>query len=161
VVAREQFDFVGRQKGARLNVSNSRYARIFSLAAALLLSSCAPTLSGQLIGPGGEVVSSPDARVNIQSLSTPAEGSAPTHMTTVDGSGRFKSTAGLASGPWLVEALVPGYAVASKRIELPMSDELKLTLTPVGKTKASPVRVHEDVPVGRGAGGASLTPPQL
>jgi hypothetical protein len=126
-----------------------------------LLTSCAPTLAGRLIGPGGEIVTSPDARVNVTSLASAADAEPVIHVTTVDSSGRFSTDEGLGDGEWLIEALVPGYAVSSARIKAPHKDELKLTLTPMPRSKAAPVGANPDVKAGRGAGGATLTPPQL
>lgn len=131
------------------------------LGLSLAMTSCAPTLAGRLVGPGGEIVTSPDARVNVTSLANSAEADPVVLVTTVDRSGRFSTDKGLGDGEWLVEALVPGYSVTSTKIKAPHKDELKLTLTPMPRSKAAPVGANPDVPAGRGAGGATLTPPQL
>jgi len=125
------------------------------------LTACAPTLAGHLKGPGGEPVFGPEARVNIQPLDEAAEPGS-TVVVTVDGSGAFTTDAELKPGPYLVEALVPGYGVASRKVTIGSDSEpVELKLAPLAKTKAKAIGANVDADGGRGAGGATLTPPSL
>ncbi len=125
------------------------------------LSACAPTIAGQLKGPAGEVVTGPEARVNVVSLAK-GEGSEPqTFVAVVDGGGKFSLSEDLPQGDYLVEALVPGYAPASERVKLADAGHVELTLKPVGAVKAQAIGANIGVDEGRGAGGATLTPPNL
>jgi len=132
----------------------------------LLVAGCAPTMAGRLTTQAGALVSSPDARVNITSL-TPHGADAPAALVVaVAGDGTFSTRAELPPGDYLVEALVPGYTLASKRVKIgddADSDDTRLTLTlkPLAQTKVSPIGVNTAVDEGRGAGGATLMPPSL
>ena len=75
-----------------------------SVAIVISLSACAPTIAGQLKGPAGEVVTGPEARVNVVSLAK-GEGSEPqTFVAVVDGGGKFSLSEDLPQGDYLVEA---------------------------------------------------------
>lgn len=126
----------------------------------LALTGCAPTVAGQLKGPGGEIVASPEARINIVSLA--GEGSEQKVVVTlVDSNGTFATSEELPPGDYLVEALVPGYAPASERVRLEDAGHIELTLKPLETLKAQAIGVNVGVDEGRGAGGATLTPPNL
>lgn len=126
-----------------------------------LVSACAPTIAGQLKGPGGEVVTGPEARVNVVSLAA-GEGAEPqTFVAVVDDGGKFSLSEDLPAGDYLVEALVPGYQPASERVKLADAGQIELTLKPVGATKTQAIGANVGVDEGRGAGGATLTPPNL
>lgn len=129
------------------------------LGATLCLSGCAATLEGHLSGPKGEPVTSSDARVNIAPLA-PNNKTAPVTVA-VEGDGSFKTNAALAPGVYLVEALVPGYALGSQRVTVGEGLPVDLTLKPLPKMKASAVGANGAGDVARGEGGATLTPPEL
>ncbi len=124
------------------------------------LGACAPTMAGLLKGPDGALVASPEARVNISSLASGAEASTPL-VVEVDASGKFSTDAKLAPGPYLVEALVPGYSPESKRVMLGETEGLEIQLKAVPKTRPSATSARADADQARGAGGATLTPPTL
>jgi hypothetical protein len=132
-----------------------------SLGLLLLLTACAPTIAGQLKGPDGGIVAGPEARVNVVSLANGTEGEAKTFVAVVGDDGKFSLSEDLPAGEYLVEALVPGYAPASERVKLDEADHIELTLKPVGAAKAQAIGANVGVDEGRGAGGATLTPPSL
>lgn len=134
---------------------------LLAVLAATGLAACAPTLAGQLKGPGGTLVSSPDARVNISSLAPGDEAPAPI-VVAVDSSGKFATDAKLTPGPYLVEALVPGFSPESKRVMLGETEGLEIEMKALPKTpKAAAIGARADADQARGAGGATLTPPTL
>jgi hypothetical protein len=118
---------------------------------------CAPTLAGKLTDQSGEFIASPDARVNITSLKNPEQGSI---VVKADG-GSWSTDSDLEPGDYLVEALVPGYGLVSKRITLGETDELSLVLSRLEKAAPSAIGANMHGEVGRGSGGATLTPPKL
>jgi hypothetical protein len=122
----------------------------------LALAGCAPTLAGRLTTAEGEPVAAADARVNVSSLDSDA-----TFVLPVDSSGKFAASDALPDGDYLVEALVPGYKIESQRITLGRGDTptVELNLSPLEKTRAHATSANLEAPEGRGAGGASLTPP--
>ena len=124
---------------------------------------CAPTIQGHLRGATGEIVSSPQARVNVVSLgASSGDGAEPrTLILEVDGGGGFATREELPPGEYLVEALVPGYVLTSRRIRLGEDDTIDLTLAKTAATKTEAVRANTTLDAGRGGGGASLTPPSL
>lgn len=130
-----------------------------ALALSLIVTGCAPTLAGQLKGPGGIIVTSKEARVNISSLA-PESTTAPV-VVEVDSSGRFAASEALEPGPYLVEALVPGFAPESRRVMLGETDGLEIEMKPVPRARASTVGANYGGDPDRGAGGATLTPPNL
>jgi len=79
----------------------------------------------------------------------------------VDSNGEFSSDSKLDDGKYLVEALVPGYKATSIRIDLKGSKKVDLILMRTKRPKAASVDANVDVEMGRGSGGATLTPPQL
>lgn len=127
----------------------------------VLATACAPSVAGQLKGPGGEVVTGPEARVNVVSLANGESGEPQTYVAVVDDGGKFQVSEDLPAGEYLVEALVPGYAPASERVKLADAGQLEFTLKPVGAAKAQAVGANAGVDEGRGAGDATLTPPNL
>jgi hypothetical protein len=129
----------------------------------LLSSACAPTLAGQLKDPGGEPVTAKDARVNVVRLDAGDEATneATALSLEVDGSGGFSTRETLPPGRYLIEALVPGYALTSKQVDLADAGEVDLTLAPVGKVKAKTTRANTQLDAARGSGDATLTPPSL
>jgi hypothetical protein len=131
-----------------------------ALLAAFSAGACAPTLAGQLKGPDGGWVPNAEARVNISSLSTADDAPAPV-VVEVDATGNFATKEPLAPGPYLVEALVPGYAPESKRVILGETDGLEIQLKALPKAKRMTIGVRADADDARGAGGATLTPPTL
>ena len=122
----------------------------------LSLVGCAPSLAGRLSSTSGEVVNVRDARVNVSGLDSEI-----TMVLNVDGNGKFNAQDELPSGDYLVEALVPGYKIESKRVTIGEDSPapIDLKLTPLEKTQTRSTSANLDAPEGRGAGGASLTPP--
>ena len=133
-----------------------------NLAAAVFLATgltaCAPTLAGQLHDPAGRPVTATDARVNITRVTADAPGGV---VAVVDDDGHFATDAELPAGDYLVEALVPGYAAASRRITLADHATVDLTLKPLPRAKTRATHANTAVDEGRGAGGALLMPPSL
>jgi len=130
----------------------------------LVLSSCAPSLAGQIRGNSGEIIASREARVNITRLDTPSDGVQAVNnvvVAVVDQSGRYATTESLPHGHYLVEALVPGYAPQSKKVDLADKATVDLTLTPVVTAKIQATSTNSHVDEDRGAGRATLTPPSL
>ena len=127
------------------------------LALIMSLSSCVPTLAGVVKSTEGEIVVSPEARVNITSLVPVGE----RHMTSVkvEQNGKFSTRDPLPEGDYLIEALVPGYGVTSKKIHIGHKSDITLLLQPAGLQKSSTIGVNIQVDQARGAGGAILTPP--
>ena len=82
-------------------------------------------------------------------------------VAVVDQSGRYATAESLPHGHYLVEALVPGYAPQSKKVELADKATVDLTLTPVVTAKIQATSTNSHVDEDRGAGRATLTPPSL
>lgn len=122
-----------------------------------LLASCAPTLAGQLRGESGEPITTKDARVNVAPLS----GHEHALVLEVDETGHFTSDEDLTPGTYLVEALVPGYAVCSEKIELGKSQTVDLKLKPLAALKPGVIGTGTAGAAARGAGSATLTPPSF
>lgn len=123
----------------------------------LSLWACVPTLAGVVKATDGDIVVSPEARVNITSLVSVGE----RHMTSlkVEQNGKFSTRDPLPEGDYLIEALVPGYGVTSKKIHIGQKSDVTLLLQPAGLQKSSTIGVNMQVDQARGAGGAILTPP--
>lgn len=142
-----------------------RTVRITWLSVAIGLMGCAPTFAGQLKDPQGEVVTNSEARVNIISLAGAAEeGDAEgpkVIVVEVDQNGGFATSESLPEGEYLIEALVPGYALQSQKVRLGETDLIDLTMTPVGAAKPKATSANMGLDAGRGGGGATLTPPSL
>lgn len=124
----------------------------------LLAVGCSPTLSGHLSTTTGEPVTASEARVNVSNLNDDQS-----IILSVEKNGRFSTRQDLPKGEYLVEALVPGYKIESKRVKLgadaPLNIELKLQ--PLERTRTRSTSANLDAPEGRGAGGATLTPPNF
>jgi hypothetical protein len=136
-----------------------RWCKIAAAATMTLgLGACAPTFAGRLLTEDGEPIGANDARVNITNL-TPLEQPV-SILSPVDGSGAFAAR-GLPPGEYLVEAIVPGFAVASQQIVVkgdPVVLDLRLKQLAAAAPTAIGVGAGGD---GRGAGGAVLAPPSF
>lgn len=136
---------------------------------AFVFAACAPSLVGKLTDPSGQVVSSSEARVNITSLDSSSAAAESNEngviICKVDGKGRFESGASLKPGTYLIEALVPGYELTSQKVTVEQGKELVLVMKPLTKAKAAPIGIElnsdSSGSSSRGAGDATLTPPQL
>lgn len=131
----------------------------------VLTASCAPTLSGQLHAPV-EGPFSDEARINVTELSAaPGASGAEVPLRTVilpvSSDGKFTTKEKLPPGEYLVEALVPGYAAQSQKINLAQTSRIELTLQPLPPAKVRAMHLNSGLEEGRGAGGATLTPPSL
>lgn len=125
------------------------------------LSACAPGLSGQLVSSDGKLAVSADAKVNVTRLDGPATDEASVFIGDVGSDGTFAVVLQAAEGEYLVEAVVPGYAVTSQKINLNDDNTIVLQIEPVGKPKPSTISTNMGADTAVGAGGATLTPPNL
>lgn len=127
----------------------------------LVASSCAPSLVGRLDGHGQ--IFGPDAKVNITPLTANTSGQrVATIILSVKPDGTFATEEQLPSGDCLVEALVPGFAVASTHVNLNGSgNKIDLDLRPLPRTSLRASQIQRVIDDGRGAGGAHLAPPSL
>lgn len=128
------------------------------------LSACAPGLSGQLVSSDGLLSMPKDAKVNVTRLDV-SSGSevaaASVFIGDVASDGTFAVTLQAGEGEYLVEAVVPGYAVASQKINLNEGNTVNMQIEPVGQPKASTFSTNMGAESAVGAGGATLTPPKL
>ena len=127
------------------------------------LSACAPGLSGQLVATQGNLAITRDAKVNVTRLDvTSGEDSQPSvFIGDVSSDGSFAVTLDAADGEYLVEAVVPGYMVASQKLQLSESNSVILQIVPIGKPTAGMIGTNMNAETGIGSGGATLTPPKL
>ena len=75
--------------------------------------------------------------------------------------GEFTTDADLEKGEYLVETLIPGFKNGSTKIDLNKEQEVVLEVSPAQKPKTSSIGANTDVELGRGQGGATITPPEL
>ncbi len=132
--------------------------KLITLILALTAFGCAPTLSGKLALSTGEPIATKDGSINITSLKG---GSHTVIVVTVNEDGEWATDADLAEGAYLVEALVPGYTLSSKRIVLGQEEDIEIVLTKLEQIDSEAVGVNLDGDVARGSGGATLMPPNL
>lgn len=127
----------------------------------LVASSCAPSLVGRLDGHGQ--VFGPNAKVNVTPLVATSSGQRiGTIVLSVKPDGTFATEEQLPTGDCLVEALVPGFAVASAHVNLNGSgNKIDLDLRPLPRTSLRAGQIQRMIDDGRGAGGANLAPPSL
>ncbi|MEN9833962.1 MAG: hypothetical protein RL011_155 [Pseudomonadota bacterium] len=124
-------------------------------------SSCAPSLAGKLHGHGQ--VFGPDAKVNVTPLVASASGQRlSTIVLSVRPDGTFATEEKLPPGDCLVEALVPGFSVASTHVNLEAGGKkIDLDLKPLPRASLRASQIQRTIEDGRGAGGANLAPPSL
>ncbi len=138
--------------------------RIIILVMLLSLNACVSGVSGKLVATEGALAVSKDAKVNVTRLdvaSVDDSDSAQVFIGDVNLDGTFTVSIDASEGEYLVEAVVPGYAVSSQKIALADRKDLTMQLVPVGKPSASMIGTNMDADVGVGSGGATLTPPSL
>jgi hypothetical protein len=119
---------------------------------------CAPTISGSIVAPDHLDVHYDTARINISSLSDHRIGS---YIISVEKDGRFRVGEKLEKGRYLVEALVPGFRIASTELTLDKSQDVKIELVPLPKSSTKAIGINLNLDESRGTGGATLTPPSL
>jgi hypothetical protein len=138
--------------------------KIIVLAMLLSLNACVSGVSGKLVATEGALAVSKDAKVNVTRLdltSAADSESMQVFIGEVNLDGTFTVSLDANEGEYLVEAVVPGYAVSSQKIALADQKEVTMQLVPVGKPSASMIGTNMDADVGVGSGGATLTPPSL
>ena len=122
----------------------------------VLLASCAPTLAGVVQDGDGKPIQTQAGTVNVSSLT-----SNDSFVLSVGPDGKFATEVDIPPGEYLVEALVPGYELQSKKYTVGEEGDLVLQLQPLAKGRPSAIGANLDGEVSRGAGGATLTPPKL
>ncbi|MEZ4743590.1 MAG: hypothetical protein R3B45_14290 [Bdellovibrionota bacterium] len=133
----------------------------------LLIYGCSSALSGNLKTLDEQPIDYSNARVNIVPLDVTSKsqggksGTVNSTIVAVSNDGSFIVNKSLKKGRYLVEALVPGFKLASAEIDLNKTDKIVLDLMPNPIPDASMIGVNPDVNANRGIGGASLTPPRL
>lgn len=126
------------------------------LAFVALLTSCATTLSGTVVSTQTGPATFKSGKVNIMSL----DNKIPPQVVDISPGGEFKSIASLEDGVYLIEVLVPGFKTTSEKIHIKESKAITLRLDPV-ETSTQVFGVNSDIELGRGEGGAKITPPEL
>lgn len=127
------------------------------ITAGIFLSSCAPSLSGKIFD-GKELINSTDGRINVVSLDNDKKSY---FIIQVQEDGSFSLDKNIEKGTYLIEALVPGYKILSKKIIIDKSKELRLHLKPLKAKKDLAISVNPEGDTGIGAGKATITPPNL
>ena len=129
-----------------------------------LSTGCAPTLSGQLQGSGGKLFG-PDARVNITPLKEQTDQynvyTNKTLILKVQPDGAFSTDEKLPPGDCLVEALVPGYSLASIHVNVDSKHRVELKLSPLSPTSMRATQLPYGLEDSRGSGSANLAPPTM
>lgn len=136
-------------------------AMIFLVVAAHT-AACAPTLSGRLVSKSGDPIAATDGTVNITRLTKGSinKSKQEIHVVELTGSGEFKTSLG--PGTYLVETFIPDYSTVSQRVIFETSSlELRFVLERLPLVKPRAVGANLEVDAARGAGAATLTPPQL
>lgn len=122
---------------------------------------CASTISGTLKPADPTVkLDYTNARINISRLDTQADLKG-NQIVEVDDEGNFESVEDLVKGKYLVEALIPGFEAKSQTVVLSSSKEIHLKVSPLEGANARAIGTNMDVELGKGAGGATLMPPNL
>jgi len=121
---------------------------------------CSSSFSGKVLLLDGVTQVGTDARVNLTRLDG-AIATEDVHVIVVAPDGTFSTDKELPTGSYLVEALVPGYKTNSVTIDSATQKTVELKLEPSSRTRASVIGIGNSLDAGRGAGGATLTPPQL
>jgi len=132
--------------------------RIFIASILSLLLSCSPTLSGRVALDSGEPIVTTDGKINITSLNSKEAHSI---VINIDKDGKWSSDFDFKSDDILIEALVPGYGLFSKKLKTKEANNLVVILKKTSQNSTQPIGVNLDGDVARGSGGATLTPPKL
>ena len=121
-------------------------------------SSCARTISGVIVDEAGIAISETSARINITRID---QGKNDSQIVEVDENGEFTVEGELDAGIYLVEALVPGYRIYSKRVNLEKSMSLTMNLAPFPKKIQSIIDAYMQVNSSSGEGNAKISPPKM
>ncbi len=120
-----------------------------------LLTSCTTTLSGTIVS-SKKAAPFKNGKVNIMAL----DSATPSQVVDISPNGEFRSVESLNEGVYLIEALVPGFKATSEKIKISESRVITLKLDPID-TNAQVFGVNSSLELGRGEGGAKITPPEL
>lgn len=118
---------------------------------------CAPSISGTLLDAQDQAIYNPAARVNAVSLS--ANGAS--QVVSLNSDGTFAIKEHLKPGAYLIEALVPGYYIASTKCDLQRSSSIVLKLKKIPNSSKTTFDANATLQQEFGAGNATLAPPQL
>jgi len=130
------------------------------LVAVLGFASCATSISGRIASHPQHPWKTTEARVNISRIAGEGSAPAPTVLEP-DSSGAFKVRGYFPPGTYLIEALVPGFKIASKTVKIDEAKGLVFQLSPAPAARPGTIGANLDVDAGRGAGAATLWPPEL
>jgi hypothetical protein len=130
--------------------------KIIIVLASLVFQACSPTISGYVTNHRNEVIGVSDARVNLTHIKT-----SQSFVIIVDENGYFSSDVGLPPGPYLLEALVPGYGIQSTKVQLIESVLIKVKINPLIPPVKTTISVRIDEEAARGSGSVTLMPPKL
>ena len=124
-----------------------------------LLYGCATSISGVVMDETNRPIKTHEGKINIHLLSPSTR---PLSIVVdIDAKGEFSTNTNLTEGEYLVEPLIPGYRSDAIKLQLSASQKLTLSATKIGPIKPSTIGTGENSDVGKGAGEASLTPPNL
>jgi hypothetical protein len=124
----------------------------------LTCTGCAPTLAGKLTTSDGVITNHHQGRINIVSLDDPEKAS---WVVAVSKTGTFELSREFKKGRYLVEVLVPGYAISSQEVIIDGDLDMAIQLRQVTKGKRTAINASGEIDSSRGIGGASLMPPQM
>ena len=126
---------------------------------ATLVSSCTPSLQGQLVAEQSVKFDPSQSKVNVTRIDSRPNAKPFSLVLDVASNGRFATSDKLAPGTYLVEALVPGFAPASQRLVMEKNTTLTVNIKRTASTVVAPVGMGDQYSTG--SGGANLMPPKL
>lgn len=126
-----------------------------------LIPACSTMLTGRLFSTDTNFHVPADARINVSKIDA-KEDEPRNWVLTVKEDGTFATEKSLPEGNYLVEAVVPGYRLASVNIQLKESRKIDLKLEPLAKTATRSIDPRDsDESLNRGQGEVRIIPPQL
>lgn len=130
------------------------------LLAIILVPACTTTLNGRVSSSGPKQINTADARINVTRLEGDVTGQG-MDVVALSSDGSFSLDNELEDGTYLLEALVPGFKPNSVRVNGKQTDPVIFELESSGDDVARPISLAPTLDAGRGAGGATILPPQL
>lgn len=141
--------------------SKGRYMKVILFFVFLLMiSSCTTTISGTIVQEDGKHINqTKSAKVNISFLDQ--ENSDWNEVVDLDIDGTFTTNKDLQPGYYLVEPLIPGYAINSVRLFVDQDKVIKIIAKPLREQSSKLIQIQKSTKLHRGSGGAQIAPPKL
>lgn len=123
------------------------------------VTSCVSGLRGVVVDQNGDPITHKEGRINV--FQNTSSTNSLIKVVELQSEGRFHVEDLDEKKRIFVEALVPGYEIASITVEPKQDKNIRVVLSRIGKPDVDGIGYSKKMLIGTGSGGADLTPPKM